>query len=73
MRYVNLVVILLLTAAVLVFTFQNLASVTVTFMNTSVTLPITLLVLTVYVLGMLTGGALWSLFRASYRGAFERR
>ncbi len=73
MRYVYLVVILLLTAAVLVFTFQNLASVTVTFMNSSVTLPITLLVLTVYVLGMLTGGALWSLFRASYRGAFDRR
>ena len=73
MRHVYLVVILLLTAAVLVFTFQNLASVTVTFMNTSVTLPVTLLVLTVYVLGMLTGGALWSLFRASYRGAFERR
>lgn len=73
MRFAYLVVILLLTAAVLVFTFQNLASVTVTFMNTSVTLPITLLVLVVYVLGMLTGGALWSLFRASYRGAFERR
>ena len=73
MRYVYLVVVLLLTAAVLVFTFQNLASVTVTFMNSSVTLPITLLVLTVYVLGMLTGGALWSLFRASYRGAFDRR
>ena len=73
MRYVYLVVILLLTAAVLVFTFQNLASVTVTFMNSSVTLPLTLLVLTVYVLGMLTGGALWSLFRASYRGAFDRR
>ena len=73
MRHVYLVVILLLTAAVLVFTFQNLASVTVTFMNSSLTLPITLLVLTVYVLGMLTGGALWSLFRASYRGAFERR
>jgi uncharacterized integral membrane protein len=73
MRYVYLVVILLLTAAVLAFTFQNLASVTVTFMNSSVTLPITLLVLVVYVLGMLTGGALWSLFRTSYRGAFERR
>ena len=73
MRYVYLIVVLLLTAAVLVFTFQNLASVTVTFMNSSVTLPITLLVLTVYVLGMLTGGALWSLFRASYRGAFDRR
>lgn len=73
MRYVYLAVILLLTAAVLAFTFQNLASVTVTFLNMSVTLPITLLVLTVYALGMLTGGVLWGLVRTSYRGAFDRR
>jgi uncharacterized integral membrane protein len=72
MRYVYLVVILLVTAAVLVFTFQNLASVTVVFMTTRITLPLTLLVLVVYVLGMLTGGALWSLLRTSYRGAFPR-
>lgn len=73
MRYVYLVVILLLTAAVLVFTFQNLASVTVAFWNIRATLPIALLVLTVYAFGMLTGGALWGLVRASYRGAFDRR
>ena len=73
MRYVYLAVILLLTAAVLVFTFQNLASVTVAFWNIRATLPIALLVLTVYVLGMFTGGALWAFVRASYRGAFERR
>jgi uncharacterized integral membrane protein len=73
MRYVYLVVILLLTLAVLAFTFQNLASVTVAFLNTSVTLPLALLVLTVYVLGMLTGGAVWGLVRSSYRGAFVQR
>jgi hypothetical protein len=27
----------------------------------------------VYVLGMLTGGALWALLRTSYRGAFVQR
>jgi uncharacterized integral membrane protein len=73
MRFVYLTVILVLTAAVLAFTFQNLASVTVAFLNMRVTVPITLLVLVVYLLGMLTGGALWGLIRASYRGAFERR
>jgi uncharacterized integral membrane protein len=73
MRYVYLAIILVLMAAVLAFTLQNLASVTVTFLNMSVTLPVTLLVLVVYLLGMLTGGALWGLVRASYRGAFERR
>jgi uncharacterized integral membrane protein len=72
MRYVYLALIVAVTAAVLIFTFQNLASVTVVFMATRVTLPLTLLVLVVYVLGMLTGGALWSLLRASYRGAFPR-
>jgi uncharacterized integral membrane protein len=52
---------------------QNLASVTVSFMSTRVTMPIWLVVVAVYVLGMITGGALWGLLRASVRGAFERR
>jgi hypothetical protein len=46
--------------------------VTVSFMSTRVTMPIWLVVVAVYVLGMITGGALWSLLRASVRGAFER-
>ena len=70
MRYVYLAMILLLTVAVLVFTFQNFPSVTVVFLSIRITLPLALLVPIVYVFGMLTGGALWALLRTSYRGAF---
>jgi lipopolysaccharide assembly protein A len=73
MRYVYMVLVVLGTLAVLLFMVQNLASVTVSFMSTRVTMPIWSVVVVVYVLGMITGGALWSLLRASVRGAFERR
>ena len=73
MRYVYLAMILLLTVAVLVFTFQNFPSVTVVFLSIRITLPLALLVPIVYVLGLLTGGALWALLRTSYRGAFVQR
>lgn len=73
MRYLYVAAIVLATAAVLLFKFQNLTSVTVNFLTMSVTLPITLFVLLVYVLGMFSGGAVWELLRKSYRGAFSQR
>lgn len=73
MRYLYVAVIVLATAAVLLFKFQNLSSVTVNFLTVSVTLPVTLFVLLVYVLGMFSGGAVWGLLRKSYRGAFPQR
>jgi uncharacterized integral membrane protein len=73
MRYVYMVLVVLGTLAVVLFMVQNLASVTVSFMSARVTMPIWLVVVAVYVLGMITGGALWSLLRASVRGAFDRR
>ena len=73
MRCVYVTLIGLATAAVLLFKLQNLTSVTVTFLTMSVTLPITLFIIAVYVLGMLSGGALWSLLRRWFHGAFERR
>ena len=73
MRYVYMVLVVLGTLAVVLFMVQNLASVTVSFMSARVTMPIWLVVVAVYVLGMITGGAWWSLLRASVRGAFDRR
>jgi uncharacterized integral membrane protein len=73
MRYVYMVLVVLGTVAVLLFMVQNLASVTVSFMSARVTMPIWLVVVVVYALGMISGGALWSLLRTSVRGAFERR
>ena len=73
MRYVHIATIVLLTVLVLSFKFQNLQSVTVQFFAFSMTLPVTVLVLLVYVLGMLTGGSLWSLLKRSYRGSLPPR
>ena len=58
-----------LTAAVLLFKFQNLSSVTLSFLSMNVTLPVSVMVIGVYVLGMVTGGALLSLVRGWVRGA----
>jgi uncharacterized integral membrane protein len=69
MRYVHIAIIVLLTALVLSFKLQNLQSVTLQFFSFGLTLPVTVLVVLIYVLGMFTGGALWSLMKRSYQGA----
>lgn len=69
MRYVYLGLLLGLAAVVFTFKFQNLESVTVNFMSASLTLPLSVLLLAVYVLGMLTGGVLLSLIRSWVHGA----
>lgn len=63
MRYVYITLIVLLTAVVLAFTVQNIEPVTVALFALRITLPLALLVMLVYVLGMVTGGALLSLLR----------
>jgi putative membrane protein len=70
MRYVHIAIIVLLTLLVLSFKFQNLQSVTLQLFSLNMTMPVTLLVVLVYVLGMFTGGSLWSLLKRSYRGSF---
>ncbi|AGA34700.1 hypothetical protein TVNIR_3063 [Thioalkalivibrio nitratireducens DSM 14787] len=69
MRYVNIFLIILLTVAVLVFTLQNLTTVTVQFLTLRLTLPLAALIILVYFLGMLTGGAVVSLIRSWLRGS----
>lgn len=64
MRYLSIALIVLLSAVVLAFMAQNLESVTVAFFAVRITLPLALLVVLVYFLGMVTGGALLSLVRS---------
>jgi putative membrane protein len=69
MRIVYLVLIVVLAAVTLLFAVQNLQTITVTFFNWSVTLPIALVIIGAYALGMATGGSLlaflrWTLQRA---------
>jgi uncharacterized integral membrane protein len=69
MRIVYLVLIVALAGVTLLFALQNLQTITVTFFNWSVTLPIALVIIGAYALGMATGGSLlaflrWTLQRA---------
>lgn len=69
MRFVYIALIVVFTAVVLLFKVQNLDTVTVTLSSASITLPVSILVIGVYVLGMLTGSMLWSLLKTWFRGA----
>jgi putative membrane protein len=69
MRYAYIALIVLVTGGIAVFMVQNLSSVTVSFLNLSATLPLSLLAILLYILGMLTGGALVSLIRKWIEGA----
>jgi lipopolysaccharide assembly protein A len=72
MRFVYIGLIVLVTAVLLLFKFQNLTSVTVQFLSMSYTMPMTVLIILVYLLGMFTGGTLWWLLRTWYQGAFDK-
>jgi lipopolysaccharide assembly protein A len=72
MRYVYMGLIVLVAAVVLLFKVQNLTNVTIALFSMSLTMPISLLVFGIYILGMLTGGALWSLLRLWIHGATRK-
>lgn len=72
MRYVYAGLIIVVTAVVLLFKIQNLTSVTVSLFSMSLTMPVSLLVIGVYLLGMLTGSTLWSLLRGWMHGATRK-
>jgi putative membrane protein len=69
MRYVYIGLIVAFTALVLLFKFQNLETATVSLFSASITLPMSFLVFSIYVLGMLTGGCLLALLKTWVRGA----
>lgn len=71
MRYVYIGLIVAFTALVLLFKVQNLDSVTVSLFAASITLPVSLLVIGIYVLGMLTGGFVVTLLKSWIRRARE--
>ncbi len=72
MRYLYMALVVAFTALVLLFNIQNLQTVTVSLLVYSLTLPVSLLVILAYLLGMATGGALLTLVRSWVRGARRR-
>lgn len=72
MRYLYIALIVVFASAVAMFKFQNLEAATVTLWSMSFTLPMSILVLLIYVLGMLTGGFMLALLRSWIQGAKGR-
>ena len=71
-RYVYIALIVILAGIVVLFKVQNLEAVTVTLFSMRATMPTSVLVLVVYVLGMLTGGFVLGLLRSWAHGATRR-
>ena len=69
MRWLYLAIVIVFVAALIVFVYQNKASVDVSFLALGATLPLAVLVFVVYVLGALSGGSLYALLRRSVAGS----
>jgi len=72
MRFVYVALIVVFAGLVLLFKVQNLESVTVSLFAVSLTLPVSVLVLLIYGLGMLTGGFVLALLRTWVQGATRK-
>jgi lipopolysaccharide assembly protein A len=73
MRWVYLTVVILFVAVTLVFVFQNVEVVTMSFLGLSIRAPLALLAAVAYILGALSGGSLFALLRKSVRGSRASR
>lgn len=66
MRWLHLAVVVLFIGVTIVFAAQNFQIVTMTFLGFSVRMPLALLAVIIYLLGMVTGGSVWALLRQSF-------
>jgi lipopolysaccharide assembly protein A len=65
MRWLNIIVVALFAIATALFAIQNLEIVTLSFLGFNARVPLALLVVIIYLLGMATGGSLFALLRRS--------
>jgi lipopolysaccharide assembly protein A len=73
MRFVYLFILLLALAAVVVFAVQNNETITLHYLDRSITCALPLLIAIVYLLGMVSGWTVIGLLRRSLRRVTERR
>jgi uncharacterized integral membrane protein len=69
MRWVYLTVVILFVAAALIFVFQNVETVTMSFLGLRIRAPLAVLAAVAYILGALSGGSLLALLRKSVQGS----
>jgi uncharacterized integral membrane protein len=69
MRWVYMAVVVALAAVTVIFAVQNLHPVTISFLGLSMSAPLAILVVVIYLLGMATGGSAWALMRWAVEGS----
>ena len=72
MRALYIAVLVLIVAALAIFAYQNNDSVTLQYLGSSITLPMSLVIAAVYVLGMLSGWSVVGFLRRSWGRAMQR-
>ena len=73
MRWVYLTMVVLFVAAAVIFVFQNVGVVTMSFLGFGVRAPLAVLAAVAYILGAVTGGSLYALLRKSVLGSRAMR
>ena len=69
MRWIYLTLVVLFVAATVIFVFQNVETVTMSFLGLSVRAPLAVVAAVAYILGAVTGGSLYALLRKSVQGS----
>lgn len=72
-RWVHIAIIAVLALITLIFFFQNFDVVTFRFLGLSLTLPMAVIAIIFYGLGLVSGGSLISMIRWAVRGAQQPR
>jgi lipopolysaccharide assembly protein A len=65
MRWVYLIIVIVFLAELVIFGIQNREMATMSFLGFSVSAPLVILAIVVYVVGAITGGSLYALLRKS--------
>ena len=69
MRHFHMVVLVLFVAVIVIFAIQNFQVVDISVLGMKVHTRLALMIVGIYVLGAISGGALLALLRKSYKGA----
>ncbi|KYP01975.1 hypothetical protein AU254_04750 [Yersinia pestis] len=73
MKYIYGVCFLLIVTLTTLFAFQNSGTVNLSLLFTQITLPMSVLIVMIYFLGMFTGGLLITLLRALMRNMTQKQ
>ena len=73
MRVVYAAILLLFVVAAAIFCYENFETVSLSFLGWKMSLPLPVLALIIYLIGMVSGYSLLSFLRRTYRRATEPR